>query len=191
VRRVRLPLALGLTAAGALALAPTALAQAILSPPVATKALQQFALSVPTELAGVATVAITMTVPEGFSIDSFERAPGWTRHVTQAGPPGEAIVNSVTWSGGSVPTGEDAVFRFNASARAGRMYVFPVRQSYSDGTVVEWRGADGATPAPTVLSVSAIGGGSRSTLAVVGVIVGALGVVVGGLALAAGRRAVP
>ncbi|MDX6647938.1 MAG: hypothetical protein QOK40_3665, partial [Miltoncostaeaceae bacterium] len=186
---IRLRAALGLALAGSLALVPSALAHAIVSPPVATKALQQFTLSVPTEEPGATTVAITMTVPSGFAIDSFEPAAGWTRRVTQTGAGEEAVVRSVTWSGGAVRTGEDAVFRFNASAPAGRTYAFPVRQTYSDGRVVEWTGPDGSdAPAPMVLSVSSIGGGSSSTLAIVALIVGSLGVVVAVLALAAGRR---
>jgi uncharacterized protein YcnI len=189
VRSIRLSTALGLALAGALALAPGALAHPIVSPPVATKKLQQFALSVPTEEPGASTVAVAMTVPSGFAIDSFEPAPGWTRRVTQTGSGEEAVVGNVTWSGGSVPTDEDAVFRFNASAPAGRTYVFPVRQTYSDGKVVEWTGPESSdTPAPMVLSVSSIGGGSSSTLAIVALIVGSLGVVVAVLALAAGRR---
>jgi uncharacterized protein YcnI len=185
------PLALAafLAVGGALALAPRALAHAVVSPPVATKALQQFALSVPTEEPGATTVAIQMSVPSGFSIDSFEPAEGWTRSVVRDGAGEGAAVRRVTWSGGAVPTGEDSVFRFNASAPAGRAYAFPVLQTYSDGRVVAWTGSgDSETPAPIVLSVSAIGGGSSSTLAVVALIVGTLGIVVGGLALAAGRR---
>jgi uncharacterized protein YcnI len=185
----RILTALAMATAGSGALAPAALAQALLSPPVATKSLQQFALSVPTEEPGATTVEITMTVPSGFTIDSFERAAGWTRHVTLSGSGERAAVSSVTWSGGSAPAGADAVFRFNASALAGRTYAFPVRQRYSDGSVVDWDGSDGSdTPAPTVVAVSSKDGGSRSTLAVVALTVGALGVVVAVLALTAGRR---
>lgn len=185
----QLVLAACLAFGGALALAPRALAHAVVSPPVATKALQQFSLSVPTEEPGATTVAVQMTVPAGFAIDSFEPAEGWTRSVVRNGSGGEAPVSRVTWSGGAVPTGEDAVFRFVASAPVGRTYVFPVLQTYSDGRVVAWTGADDSeTPAPTVLSVSSIGGGSSSTLTIVALIVGTLGIVVGGLALAHGRR---
>ena len=182
--------ALAMAMAGSGALAPAALAQALVSPPVATKSLQQFALSVPAEEPDATTVEVTMTVPAGFTIDSFEQASGWSRHVTLSGSGEHAAVSSVTWSGGSVPTGENAVFRFNASAVGGRTYTFPVRQRYSDGSVVDWDGTGGSdTPAPTVAAIPLIGGGSHSTLAVVALIVGGLGFVVGVLALAAGRRA--
>src|SRR5205085_11776528 len=130
--------------------------------------IQQFTLSVPTENEGATTRSITVSIPDGFAVDSYEAEPGWTRSVRQTGSGEEAVVQSVTWTGGSVPTGEDAVFRFNASADDTRTYVFPVRQTYSDGTVVDWSGAESSdAPSPTVEAVSSIGGGATSTLAVV------------------------
>ena len=100
-------------ATGVLALAPAAFGHAIVSPPIAkAKVLQQFTLSVPTEKEGATTTRVELTVPDGFAIDSFEPAPGWAR--SGIGLSGSTI-RSVTWSGGNVPTDEDAVFRFNAS----------------------------------------------------------------------------
>ena len=43
------------------------------------------------------------------------------------------MIDRITWSGGHVPTGQDAVFRFNASANDAKTYAFDVRQAYSDG----------------------------------------------------------
>src|SRR5919204_2626653 len=89
---------------GALVLVPAAFGHAAMSPPVAkAKVLQQFALSVPTEEEGATTTTVELTLPSGFSIDSFEPSPGWKR---------VAHGKSVTWSGGSVPANEDSVFRF-------------------------------------------------------------------------------
>jgi uncharacterized protein YcnI len=181
--------ALAMAMAGSGAIAPAALAQALLTPPVATESLQEFALSIPNEQSGARTVEVTMTVPPGFTIDSFERAAGWSRRVALSGSGDHTAVSSVTWSTGVDPTGQDAVFRFHASAVAGRTYALPVRQRYSDGTVVDWDGSgSSATPAPTVFAVSSAGGGSRSTLAITALVVGSLGVVVGVLAFTAGRR---
>src|SRR6059058_6285687 len=90
----------------ALVLADAASAHAIVSPPVAkAKVLQQFTLSVPTEEEGATTRSVELFVPQGFHVDSFEPSPGWTRSQDP---------NSYTWSGGRVPTDEDAVFRFSA-----------------------------------------------------------------------------
>jgi hypothetical protein len=130
-------------------------------------------------------------VPSGFAIDSFEPAPSpWKQQVQSTGSGEEAVVQSVTWSGGSVPTGEDAVFRFNASTSGAKTYTFDVRQTYSDGSVVDWTGPESSdAPAPTVEARSSFGGGGTSTLSIVALIVGAVGVVLGLVALASsGRR---
>jgi uncharacterized protein YcnI len=156
-------------ATGALALAPAAFGHAIVSPPVAkAKVLQQFTLSVPTEREGVTTTAVTLFVPPGFHIDSFEPSPGWTRSEDPT---------SYTWGGGHVRTGDDAVFRFNASLDSSRRYTFKVRQLYSDGSTVDWSGPESSdTPAPVVDGVSSLGGGGTKTVTIVALIVAAVGV---------------
>jgi hypothetical protein len=100
------------------------------------------------------------------------------------------VVNSVTWSGGHTPTEEDSVFQFNASTDAAQTYTFQVRQTYSDGSVVDWNGPESSdTPAPVVEAQSSLGGGSSSgsTLAIIAIIVGAIAVVLALVALL-GRR---
>ncbi|HET8893214.1 MAG TPA: DUF1775 domain-containing protein [Gaiellaceae bacterium] len=168
---------LALGAIAALAFAASASAHAIVSPAVALdKKLQVFTLSVPTEKEGKTTTTIELTLPSGFSIDSYEAAPGWTRATT---------TNTVTWSGGKVPTEEDAVFHFNASTSGAKTYTFDVRQTYSDGSIVDWAGPESSdTPAPTIKAVSSIGGSGTPTLSIVALIVGALGLVMGIVALA-------
>ena len=74
------PAVLATAAVVALALADGAFAHATMSPPVAkAKVLQQFTLSVPTEKEGTTTSEVELTLPSGFSIDSFEPSPGWKR----------------------------------------------------------------------------------------------------------------
>jgi uncharacterized protein YcnI len=178
--------------AGTLTLAGPAFAHAIVSPPVAeTNVLQQFTLSVPTEKDGATTTRIVLDVPAGFAVDSFEAEPGWSRTVKATGSGEAAVVNTITWTGGKVPTAEDSVFRFNASMPSSGTVRFTVRQYYSDGTVVDWAGAEGSdTPAPTVRAVSNLGGSSTDTLTIVALVLAAaaLLVSVGGLFL--GRRPV-
>jgi len=178
---------LALAGIAALAVAAAASAHAIVSPAVALdKKLQQFTLSVPTEKEGLTTTEIELTVPPGFAIDSFEPAPaGWKQQVQSTGSGDSAIVQKVTWTGGRVPTDEDAVFRFNASTSGAKSYTFDVRQTYSDGSVVEWTGPESSdTPAPTIEAVSSLGGGGSSTLAIVALAVGILALLVGIVALA-------
>jgi hypothetical protein len=86
-------------------------------------------------------------------------------------------VNRVTWSGGHAKTDEDAVFQFNAAAAEARTYTFRVRQTYDDGSVVDWIGAESSdTPAPRVQAQTTLGGGGTSTVAILALITGTAGV---------------
>jgi uncharacterized protein YcnI len=174
-------------AATALIAVAAASAHAVLSPVTAqAKVLEYFTLAVPTEKDGATTTKIVLTVPSGFAIDSFQPAPGWKRDVQATGSGEEAIVQKVTWTGGAVPTAEDSVFGFLASTDSTGAYTFQVEQTYSDGTVVDWNGAESSdTPAPVVTAVASLGGGSSSkTLEYIAIALGALGLVAGGAALA-------
>jgi len=174
----------------ALVFADAAFAHAIVSPPVAkAKVAQQFTLAVPTEEEGAATTTIELTVPGGFSIDSFEAEPGWKRAEQSTGSGEGKTIQKVTWSGGKVPTDEDAVFRFNASLDSSKTYTLNVRQTYSNGKVVDWTGKESSdTPAPLVDGVSSLGGGGTTTLTIVALIVGAIGVLLGIAGLATRGR---
>ena len=176
--------------AGVLATSAPAFAHAIMSPPVAqANVLQQFTLSVPTEKEGARTTKIVLTVPSGFAVDSYEDEPGWKRTVVATGSGDNAVVNTITWSGGHTPTEVDSVFRFNADATSPGTLTFNVRQYYSDGSIVEWTGPESSdTPAPTVRAVSDLGGGGTSTLTIVALVLGAAGLLVGIGAIVAGRR---
>jgi uncharacterized protein YcnI len=165
----------------ALVCASEAFAHATVSPPVAkSKVLQQFTLAVPTEKEGATTTQIELTVPSGFAIDSFEPEPGWTRSEQARRSGEEKTIQKVTWSGGKVPTNEDAIFRFDASLDANKTYVPTVRQTYSNGEVVDWSGPESSdTPAPRVEAVSSLSGGSTATLTIIALVVGAVGVLLG------------
>jgi uncharacterized protein YcnI len=180
-----------LVALAALTFAATAWAHASVSPPVAlAKKLQLFTLAVPTEKESARTTAIEFTPPTGFSIDSFVQAAGWKRSVQQTGSGDAAVIQKVTWTGGSVPTGEDAAFSFVASTAASKTYTFSVRQTYSDGSVVDWTGPETSdSPAPTVKAVSSFGGGGTSTLDIVALAVAAIALIaaVAGLLARGGR----
>jgi uncharacterized protein YcnI len=180
-------LALVAVPAAALAVSASASAHARISPSVTvSKAGELFTLAVPTEKEGTTTTRVVLTLPDGFAIDSFVPSPGWKRRVQQTGSGESAVVKSVTWSGGSVPTGEDAAFQFLAEAQSSKTYTFSVEQSYSDGSVVNWSGSESSdAPAPTVEAKSSLGGGGSSTLAIVALVVGAVGILLGGLALVA------
>jgi len=181
-------LAVASVVVAALAFASAAFAHAEMSPPVAlTNHLQLFTLAVPTEKENAVTTTIELTPPSGFNIDSFVPSPGWKRTLQQSGSGDSAVVTKVTWSGGHTPTEEDSLFQFLASTSSSKTYTFAVRQTYSDGSVVDWNGPESSdSPAPTIESKSSFGGGT-STLEIVAVILGGLALVVAFVALLAGR----
>ena len=89
-----------------------------------------------------------------------------------------------------MPTGEDAAFSFIASTSGTGTYTFGVRQTYSDGTVVNWSGPESSdTPSPVLKAVSSFGGGGSSTLAIVAVAVAAVALLLAlaGLLVRGGR----
>jgi uncharacterized protein YcnI len=180
-----------LVTVAALVVAAAASAHAHISPPVAiAKQSQVYTLAVPTEKEDNATTQVELTVPQGFGIDSFVPSPGWKRTVRSTGSGENTVINKVTWSGGSVPTEEDAAFSFLGSPSSSKTYTFQVRQTYKDGSVVDWSGPESSdTPAPTLEAKSSLGGGT-STIALIALVVGAIGVVLGVLALLAGGRRV-
>jgi uncharacterized protein YcnI len=182
-----------LAIAAALVFTGAASAHAEVSPTVVlSKHAQEYGLLVPTEKENAATTSVELTVPSGFAIDSFVPSPGWKRTEQTKGSGEEAIVQKVTWTGGKVPTGEDAAFHFLATANDSKTYEFKVRQSYSDGSIVDWSGPESSdTPAPTIEAKSSFGGGSSSTLAIVAIALAgvALLVAIVGVVAGSGRRA--
>ena len=182
-----------MAASGGLVLAGSAFAHAHLSPPVVvSKEGQVFTLAVPTEEEDATTTKIELTPPSGFSIDSFAPVPGWTREVQSTGSGEETAIQKVTWSGGDVPHEEASMFQFLGSTDAAKTYAFNVRQTYSDGTVVDWSGPESSdTPAPTIEAKSSLGGGGSNTLGIIAIVLAVLALVAAaaGLVGKSGRRA--
>jgi uncharacterized protein YcnI len=181
------PFALGaLVAFAALVAASAASAHARISPAVSlSNELQLYSLAVPTEKEGKATTQIVLTVPKGFSIDSFVPSPGWKRVEQSTGSGENAVIQKVTWTGGHTPTEEDSLFQFLGQPSKSGTYTFQVEQTYSDGSIVDWNGTESSeSPAPTIEAKSSLGGGGgTSTLAIVALVVGAIGLIVGAVAL--------
>ena len=179
--------------AAALVTASSAWAHAHVSPPVVlAKESQVFTLAVPNEKDDANTTEVEVTPPAGFAIDSFAPSPGWKREVQSTGSGEEAVVERVTWSGGRLTPGEASNFAFLGSTDSAKTYEFKVRQTYSDGSVVDWSGPESSeTPAPLVESRSSLGGGGgSSTLDVVALALGGIALVVAlaGLLAGSGRR---
>jgi uncharacterized protein YcnI len=176
-----------------LAAPAVALAHARVSPAVSLAGeLQLYSLAVPTEKEGATTTKVVLTVPKGFGIDSFVPPPaGWTQSVKSTGSGDNAVVQQVTWSGGRTPTGQDSMFQFLAQPASSGTYTFNVRQTYSDGSIVNWNGPESSeAPAPTIQAASSLGGGGGGTsvLTIIALVVGVLALAAGVLALAGGGR---
>ena len=181
----------GLAGSAALLLAATASAHARISPAVSVaNKLQLYSLAVPTEKSGLTTTTIVMTVPAGFGIDSFAPPPpGWQMHMQTSGSGNNATITQVSWTGGRTPTGEDSLFQFLAQPATTQTYTFHVQQTYSDGSIVNWAGAESSdAPAPTIDAVSSLGGGGVSVLTIIALVIGVLGLLAGGFALFGGSR---
>jgi uncharacterized protein YcnI len=183
-RRTRLGV-LACVGVAALVAAAGASAHARMSPSISlANELQLYSLAIPTEKANAVTTKIVLTLPSGFSIDSFVPSPGWKRTEHSTGSGENAVVTQVTWTGGHVPTEEDSLFQFLAQPSKPGTYTFHVQQTYSDGSIVDWTGPESsAAPAPTIDVVSSVSGGGTSTLTIVALVLGALGLLVGGIAL--------
>jgi uncharacterized protein YcnI len=171
-----------------LAVPALALGHARVSPAVSVAGqLQLYSLAVPTEKPGATTSKVVFTVPAGFGIDSFvPPPPGWHQQVRSSGSGENAVVQQVTWTGGRTPTGEDSLFQFLAQPASPRGYTFRVRQTYSDGSIVDWSGSQSSeAPAPTIAVKSSLGagGGAASVLTIIALVVGVLGLAAGAFAL--------
>ena len=169
----------------ALVAVASASAHARMSPSVSlANELQLYSLAIPTEKENASTTKIVLTLPKGFSIDSFVPNPGWKRVEQSTGSGENTVITQVTWSGGDVPTEEDSLFQFLAQPAKAGTYTFHVQQTYSDGSIVDWSEPEsGENPAPTIQTVDSIGGGGTSTLEIVALVLGAVGVLLGGFAL--------
>jgi uncharacterized protein YcnI len=135
-----------------LAAAGAARAHVEISPPdVPSGTLQEFVAEVPAEL-DVPTTEIRLEVPEGFEVTNVSSPSGWQ---------GNLSGRSIVWSGGEIPPDEVQEFALEARtpADAGE-FRWRAFQTYEDGTVVEWKGAeDSEEPAP-VVNVTSAGGAS-------------------------------
>ena len=66
----------------------------------------------------------------------------------------------MTWNGGNIAEGDAAALQFVGGTDSAQDYTFNVRQTYSDGSVVDWNGAsDSDNPAPVVEAKSSLTGG--------------------------------
>jgi uncharacterized protein YcnI len=211
-------------AALTLALPATAHAHVTLQPSQGVPAggFTRLDVRVPNERDDASTTKVDVKLPDGFAFASYEPVAGWKVGVAKAKlatpiktDDGEITeqVSRITWTAGSpaaaIPPGAFRDFGLSVQVpdRPGGALTFKALQTYSDGEVVRWIGAQGspapapvvrlaaaggAAPAPTATPASrpaASTGGGSDTLAIAALALGALGLLAGLAALAAARRA--
>jgi uncharacterized protein YcnI len=182
--------ALGAALLTALVVVSAAMAHAKVSPPIVQKGTDNvFTVAVPTEGESATTTTVELTVPEGFGIDAVMPAPGWQLATQKTGSGENADITKITWSGGNLPSEEATNFEFVGGADSAKSYTFGIRQTYSDGKVVDWSGPESSdTPAAVVEAKSSLGGGGTPIVTWIAVVLGAVGILIGLVALMAGKR---
>jgi len=116
---------------------------------VGVGASQSFSLGVPNEKA-VAVTGLRIVLPAGLQEVTPNVKPGWTVDEKKTGTGEETSVTEISWTGGSIPSGQrdDFLFRAQVPASATELH-WKAYQMYEDGTVVSWdqtpSGSDDAT----------------------------------------------
>jgi uncharacterized protein YcnI len=209
--RLKLTVALGAGLA-VFGLATPAWAHVTVDPSSAPKGAEvTLGFRVPNEEAKASTVKVQIFFPSGHPVLGVDpqAAPGWTDqiHTAPLNPPITtddgpltSYVSEVDWSGGSIPPGHFQEFYVLAQQlpTTTNQVVFKALQTYSDGTVVRWiqttppGGPVPDHPAPVLTltepgslpSASSSSGRDSDSVAIVGVVLGAIGLVLGGAAVA-------
>jgi len=182
----------------------------------AAGAFTRLDVRVPTERDNASTVKVDLQLPPGFAEASYQRVLGWTVKVTKtklAQPiktdDGEVTegVSRITWTAkrtaDGIPPGafQDFGLSVQVPGKAGDALTFKALQTYSDGQVVRWIGAqDSDTPAPIVTvtgaqvtpaataTPTAANTSSSNGLSITALVVGALGLLTAVAALVATTR---
>lgn len=112
-------------------------------------AFQTFTVGVPNEKE-LPTVGVRLVIPENLKHVSPNVKPGWSVVVKKSGEGEDARVTEISWTGGTIPTGQRDDFLFSAQAPASAGSIdWKAYQTYQDGTVVAWD-QDPNVPKPSV-----------------------------------------
>lgn len=146
-------LALTSVMAGFLIAAIPVFAHAVVTPnQVGVAATQTFILTVPTEKDGGTTTSVRLVLPMGLNFVTPVVQAGWSANVKSGPIPSgmpapkaadgdlaTSIPVEVDWTGGSIPSGQKAIFQFSAQVPAQPTELdWKVYQGYADGSTVSW-----------------------------------------------------
>ncbi len=105
---------------------------------VGVASFQTFTIGVPNER-DTPTIALRLLVPDGVSYVSPNVKPGWTIDIKKTGEGEDAKVSEISWTGGSIPSGQRDDFLFSVQVPVKETTLaWKAYQTYQDGTVVSW-----------------------------------------------------
>jgi uncharacterized protein YcnI len=160
-------------------------AHAVVEPArAAPRAYQRYVLRVPNEFQDAATTRVEIRFPAGLRVISFVEVPGWQLEVVRDSA---RRVTGAIWTG-SLPPERFIEFPFMAvNPDSETRLVWPVKQSYSTGEVVDWAGPEDSDRPASATEIGA-GGGDGASRVPMWVAVGAAGVALLSLGLAVQAR---
>lgn len=125
--------------AGLFLLTSTASAHVTVQPSeILTADWQTFTVSVPNEKEATNT-GLKLLIPAGVEHVTPTVKQGWNITTEKEGEGEEAVVKSITWRGGNIPSGfrDDFTFSGKTPDKAGELQ-WKSYQTYADGTTVAW-----------------------------------------------------
>lgn len=120
-----------------------------------------FTLRVPTEKE-IATVKVEVKFPAGVTVSRFEPKFGWKYEATKDG---SGKITSVIWTATGEGFGATEFGDFKMSGKVendAKDLLWKAYQTYKDGSVVEWVGAEGSDKPASVTKVKAAAPGADS-----------------------------
>ncbi|REE85097.1 uncharacterized protein YcnI [Paenibacillus taihuensis] len=153
---------LGLTALSLFLFAGIASAHVTVQPPtVEQNSYQVFAVRVPSEKENVTTTTVKVKVADGVKVSRVEPKDGWKYELERDAS--TKAITAITWTaeGAGLAQTEFTDFRISGKvAEDAKQLVWKAYQTYSDKSVVEWVGGDGAEYPASVTTVTAAAAGA-------------------------------
>lgn len=121
-----------------------------------------FTVRVPTEKE-IATVKVEVRFPTGVTVSRFEPKFGWKYDVTKDST---GKITSVTWTATGEGLGATEFGEFKMSGKVdndAKDLAWKAYQTYKDGSVVEWVGAEGSDKPASVTKVKAAAPGTTDS----------------------------
>jgi uncharacterized protein YcnI len=124
-------------------------------------AYEKFTVRVPTEK-DIPTVQVEVRFAKEVSISRFEPKPGWTYELTKDA---SGVITGVVWKTAGAGLGPTEFGEFHMQGKVAndaQSIVWKAYQTYQDGSVVEWVGAEGSDKPASVTSVKPGAAGADS-----------------------------